>query len=388
MLLPLAALIAVVPVVTGFVSVARNRLVAGWPVSLWDAASGLPPALGIAGLPPALGIAGLLPALGIAGAALLLAGAVGRRPSWALVGAAVISAGLSWVGGRYAAGVAISAPGSRVAFAAGFWLMQGGCVLVAVEAARRLGARGALLGVLLFAGPVGVLLQTGALSELSLLREYANKRDVIGPAFLRHIGIVTASVIPTLAIGVPLGVACHRFPRLAGGVFPALGLVQTIPSIALFGLLMAPLSSLAARFPALEQAGISGIGLAPAVIALVLYSLLPITRNTTAGLAGVPAAVRDAAIGLGMRPAQVFWQVDIRLALPALVAGLRVTLVQAVGLAAVAALIGAGGLGAIMFDGLFTGAVDLVLLGALPIIALAVAIDLLLRAAVPRAIPG
>jgi osmoprotectant transport system permease protein len=162
-------------------------------------------------------------------------------------------------------------------------------------------------------------------------------------------------------------------------LFPLLNVVQTIPSIALFGLLIGPLSGLAALFPGLASLGISGIGLAPAILALVLYSLLPIVRNTVAGLDNVPAATRDAGSGLGMTPRQLFWRVELPLALPIFLAGLRITTVQAIGLAAVAALIGAGGLGAIVFQGLFSNAQDLVLLGTLPLIALALVADAVLR---------
>jgi osmoprotectant transport system permease protein len=163
--------------------------------------------------------------------------------------------------------------------------------------------------------------------------------------------------------------------------FPILNVVQTIPSIALFGLLIAPLSSLSDAIPLLPRLGISGVGVAPAIIALVLYSMLPVVRNTTEGLAGVPATVQEAARGMGLTRRQSFWRVEIPLALPVILAGLRITAVQAVGLAAVSALIGAGGLGAIMFDGLFANALDLVLLGALPVIFLAVLVDLIFRVA-------
>jgi osmoprotectant transport system permease protein len=138
--------------------------------------------------------------------------------------------------------------------------------------------------------------------------------------------------------------------------------------------LIGPLSWLGTRVP-----GVSGVGVAPAIIALVLYSLLPIVRNTVEGLDGVPSDVRTAARGTGMSPVQTFLQVEAALALPVLLSGLRVTAVQAVGLAAVSALIGAGGLGAIIFQGLFADALDLVLLGALPVIALAVVADLVFR---------
>jgi osmoprotectant transport system permease protein len=121
---------------------------------------------------------------------------------------------------------------------------------------------------------------------------------------------------------------------------------------------------------------VNGIGLAPAVVALTLYSLLPVVRGTQAGLAQVPTSVLDAARGMGMQTAQILWWVQLPLAAPVILAGVRTAAIQTVGLAAVAALIGAGGLGAIMFDGLFGSAQDLVLLGVLPIVGLALLLDL------------
>jgi osmoprotectant transport system permease protein len=128
----------------------------------------------------------------------------------------------------------------------------------------------------------------------------------------------------------------------------------------------------------LAALGIAGVGVTPAVIALVLYSLLPVVRNTAEGLDAVSAAAFEAARGIGMTRAQIFRYVELPLALPVFLSGLRIATVQAVGLVAVAALIGAGGLGAIMFQGLFADALDLVLLGAIPIILLALAADALL----------
>jgi osmoprotectant transport system permease protein len=138
---------------------------------------------------------------------------------------------------------------------------------------------------------------------------------------------------------------------------------------------MAPLAWLAMQLPALGHAGISGVGLAPAVLALLLYSLLPIVRSALAGLAQVPAATVDAARAMGMSSWQILWQIELPLQLPVLLVGLRTAVVQTTGLAAVSALIGAGGLGQIMFDGLFSAANDLVILGVVPIVMLAMLAD-------------
>jgi osmoprotectant transport system permease protein len=192
---------------------------------------------------------------------------------------------------------------------------------------------------------------------------------------VRHIQIVMVAAAFTLCIGLPLGWLACKKTRIAGALFPLLNIIQTIPSIALFGLLMAPLALLAAALPALARSGISGVGLAPAVIALTLYGLLPVVRGTVAGLEQVPSGVIDAATGMGMTRLQIFGRIELPLALPVVLGGVRTAIIQAVGLAAVTALIGAGGLGAIMFEGLFSSAQDLVLLGVVPIIVLGALAD-------------
>lgn len=309
------------------------------------------------------------------------------RPSRLVNMAYVAAAGLFavalvWLAGRHAASLAATASAAaRTSFGGGFWVMEAASLLAVMDGVRRLGltppARVAAGGVV--AGLIALLIAAGGLDQMSILREYANQRDVFAGAVARHVMLVAVALLPTLLIGVPLGVLAQRSVRVGRLVFPVLNVVQTIPSIALFGLLLAPLSALARALPGL---GVSGVGVAPAVIALTLYSLLPIVRNTAAGLDGVPEGVRQAARGMGMTPRQIFFQVEMPLALPVFLSGLRITLVQAVGLAAVAALIGAGGLGAIMFQGLFANALDLVLLGAVPVILLAVAVDASLKLAV------
>jgi osmoprotectant transport system permease protein len=191
--------------------------------------------------------------------------------------------------------------------------------------------------------------------------------------------------VPTIILGLPLGRLAQRHLAARSALFPVLNVVQTIPSIALFGLLIAPLSAVAALSPQLGALGIGGVGVVPATIALVLYSLLPVARSTAEGLAGVAPAVMEAARGLGLTPRQVLWRVEVPLALPVILAGLRVATIQAIGLAAVAALIGAGGLGAIMFQGLFADALDLVLLGVVPIVLLALVADGLFSLAITAA---
>ncbi|GAI98181.1 unnamed protein product, partial [marine sediment metagenome] len=164
-------------------------------------------------------------------------------------------------------------------------------------------------------------------------------------------------------------------------------ITQTIPSLALFGLLIAPLSALSFAFPTLREIGIRGVGDTPAIIALIIYSLLPIVRNTYVGLRQLDIAVIDAGIGMGMSRTQVFRKIEVPLAAPLVLEGVRTASVQSVGLAAVAALIGAGGLGWFIFQGLGQAAADLILLGAIPIIFLALIVDTIIRTIIRLATP-
>jgi osmoprotectant transport system permease protein len=355
-----------------FLTVAANRLVSGAPI-------------GLAALPgEALWL--LVPA------ALLTIGPFlpQRRAVHAVMAAA--AAGflllLVWLAGAEAATLAATAPpASRVSPGGAFWGLFFCAALALGDALGRLAlppAATAFAGAAAIAA-LGIVILSGALDSLAILREYAGRRDVFAAAVIRHALLVGAAVLPAALLGVPLGVLARRRPALGAGLFPLLNIVQTIPSIALFGLLIAPLSALAAMFPLLGTLGIGGVGVLPAVIALVLYSLLPITRNTAEGLAGVAPAALEAGRGLGMSQRQLLWRVEVPLALPVILSGLRTAAIQAVGLAAVAALIGAGGLGAIMFQGLFADALDLVLLGVIPIVLLALAVDWLFRIGIARA---
>jgi osmoprotectant transport system permease protein len=272
-------------------------------------------------------------------------------------------------------------PASRISLGPAFWVL-GACAALAVgDAVQRLGA-GIIAQLVTVAGVAsGMLLMalTGTFDALSLAKEYEIHRQVFADAMARHMTLVGASVGTAAAIGFPLGATTARRPKLQGPVFAVLNILQTIPSIALFGLLIVPLSALVAAVPRLAAFGVGGIGVTPAIIALVLYALLPVVRSTAVGLTAVDSAAIEAGRGMGMSPGQIFREIELPLALPVLLAGLRVVTVQAIGLAVVAALIGAGGLGTFVFEGLGQYAVDLVLLGALPAIFIALGADFMLQ---------
>lgn len=270
---------------------------------------------------------------------------------------------------------------ARTSLGGGFWLMSGMSLLIAIDSLSRAIVnpvwRSAANVLLLL--PVVILLMMGQLDQLSLMKEYVNRQDVFNDALWQHLHILLATLIPAILLGIPLGLFCFRSHHFQSTIFSTLNIIQTIPSIALFGLLIAPLAGLAAAIPWLAEHGVSGIGLAPAIVALVLYALLPLVRNVVAGLESVPDSVVESARGMGMTRSQLFFRVQIPIAMPLILSGIRIVAVQTVGLAVVAALIGAGGLGAIVFQGLLSSALDLVLLGVIPVIVMAVVVDSLFK---------
>ncbi len=365
---------------SGFVAVAPNRLVSGMPIALWAAAG-----------------PGFTAGLSILGGVLLTLSLAPPRP--AVATGAAVTAGVWLLLTMAALGVAArtlaaaAPPAERVSAGPAFWIIAGCAALAIVAALQRLRAGAALsVGVVAaVCGGIALFALAGGFDALSIAHEYATRRALFASALTRHMALVAASVGPAVVIGFPLGVKAVRRPHLQGPIFAVLNLLQTVPSIALFGLLIVPLSALAAAVPQLAALGVGGIGPAPAIIALVLYALLPIVRNTVSGISGVDPEVIDAARGVGLTQPQIFWQVELPLALPILVAGLRIVTVQTIGLAVVAALIGAGGLGTFVFEGLGQYALDLVLLGALPAIGLALAADFVLHvasASLSRVAPG
>jgi osmoprotectant transport system permease protein len=264
-------------------------------------------------------------------------------------------------------------PAARASLGPAFWTLVSVAILAMVDAVQR-GSIGFLaragIGSAFCAG-FFLMAAAGDFDNLSLAREFFNYRGVFVSELLHHLGLVSAAIFFALMLGVPLTVLVLRRKAAAGFVFTSLGILQTIPSIALFGVLIAPLSKLSEQLPFLRDLGINGTGPAPAILALTLYSLLPLVRGFYTGFSEVAMEVKDAAAAIGFGWRRLFIEVELPLALPALISGLRVVTIQAIGLASVAALIGAGGLGTFIFQGIGQYALDLVLVGAIPVILLA-----------------
>ncbi|MFC7051482.1 ABC transporter permease [Hansschlegelia quercus] len=368
----LAAGVAISGLALGpFATLKPNRILDGAPVSLFAALS-----------PP------------VAAAVMLLAAAAAivvalRTPALLrlLAGLAVAAALLIALGTAPSHLVARDDMLARIGPGWGFWLAFLAFALVASDAIVRLRLRPLMrvAALALVLAGAGALFASGALDDLSLLKEYAPRAQAFWSEARTHLLLSFGSVAAALTLGVPLGLACHFSPRFEGPALGFLTAIQTIPSIALFALLIAPLGWLAANLPSASAVGISGVGIAPAFVALTLYALLPVVAGVASALASTPRDAVEAARASGMTERQALLLVKAPLAAPRLLASLRVTLVQTIGLATVAALIGAGGFGTFVFQGMGQTAIDLVLLGAVPTVALAFAASVALDAAAEAA---
>jgi len=180
-----------------------------------------------------------------------------------------------------------------------------------------------------------------------------------------HLSLIGVAIGLAIVVGVPLGIAITRRPRLAGVVLYIGAILMTIPSIAMFGLMI----------PILSKVG-HGIGYVPAVIAVLLYSLLPIVRNSYTAINNVDPALREAAKGMGMSARQRLWRLEIPLAIPVIMAGVRSAAVLNIGIMAIAAYIGAGGLGVYITRGISQTDPRQLITGAIAISLLAIVVDL------------
>ncbi len=197
---------------------------------------------------------------------------------------------------------------------------------------------------------------------MTLLRFWLSHRAELAGLLAQHVVMVAASTLAAVLIAVPLGIFAFRRPRVSAPLVSAANIVQTVPSLAMFGFLL-PLPL------------VGGVGARAAIVVLILYALLPIVRTTIAGLRGIDPAVREAGLAMGMSARDLLRQVELPLALPSIVAGIRVAAVVGVGSATIAAAIGAGGLGSYIYRGLSMVDSVVILAGAVPAALLALAVD-------------
>src|SRR5882672_4363365 len=195
-----------------------------------------------------------------------------------------------------------------------------------------------------------------------LLAFWSSHRAELAALLGQHVLLVAASTLVAVAAAVPLGVFAAKRPRIAAPILGVANIVQTVPSLAMFGFL-------------LPVPFIGGVGARAALVVLTLYGLLPIVRTTIAGLRSIDPSIVEAGVAMGMTPRQLLRQVELPLALPSIVAGVRVAAVVGVGSATIAAAVGAGGLGEYIYRGLSMVDTTVILAGAVPAALLALAVD-------------
>lgn len=318
------------------------------------------------------------------GAAVLLALASAVAP-WprvrraaALMASPLLLASTAWALGGASASLLEGQPTvARVSIAAGAWVLIAAGGVLALAASHLNPPSTGPRRVLSLAGVLAALaaIPWGGADSLSLAREFTTRASGFWPLVTGHVSLSALSLGAAIVIGVPLGGWATRNRAVKGVILGTTGAIQTVPSLALLGLLVVPLAALGSAVPALQDLGIRGIGAAPGFIALSLYALLPVIRGTYVGLSEVSPAALDAGRGMGMGRQQLLLRVKVPLAVPLIVEGVRTAAVLVVGVATLTAFAGARTLGVLVFEGLGQFAPDLILLGVLPIVALAIAAD-------------
>ena len=351
----------------GWIALAPNRLVAGQPLPASDVlGTGVVLILALAIAAEAAAVLKAAPGLAV----LLILGAV------AVAMAGTGAAADSLLQGRPSA--------ARVVLGSGFWTGLAALAVLAFDHAR---AGPSWLVIVTAVGLAAIVVGSsalGLLDSVSLLVEYGNRREALHAALIQHLALALGALALGLAMVLPLGWAAFHRPRIEALADAVLAAVQVTPSIALFGLMIPLLAGLLALAPVLRTWGLSAIGATPTVIGVAIYLALPLLRGLVGGLRAADPAAIEAARALGFSEARTTLEVRVPLSLPVLVGALRVATVQSIGLVTLGGLIGAGGLGALVFEGMAQFAADLIVLGALPIVGLALAADLGLAALAHR----
>lgn len=288
----------------------------------------------------------------------------------AVAGAAIVGAGHIAAQGEIA----------RLSLGGSFWLTLLACYIVGFSVLERLETRWSRVAVSASALVAVVALGvTGVLDSLGITQEFLRDPDGFWQAFGQQVAYTLGATAVALVVGLALGVAAARSPRLEAPVFTLINVLQVLPTLSFIGLLIVPMSWLGSNVAFLDAIGVSGIGWAPVFVVLCAYAVYPITRNTFSAIKTLDTGIVDAARGVGMRPRQRLVLVELPLAVPVVLAGVRVAAVQTAAAAIIAGLVGGGGLGQIVFYGLQQTATDLMLLGVIPIVALALTLDATLR---------
>lgn len=265
----------------------------------------------------------------------------------------------------------------RVSLGLGAWLTIIGIILILWQGVKD-DASFKIVVMLCSFGVMIILYYSGLIMNISLVRELTDKSDRLLGEVVRHMQLTFAAVISGLILSMILSYYAYRHEQIENFVSGIANIAQVIPTLSLLGLLMIPLTYLSTKYPLLRDMGISGIGFFPAYIVLTLYTLLPIINNTLAGFKSIPKDMIEAAKGMGMTHRQLLWRVELPMVFPSVFIGFRIALVQTVANCTLAALVGGGGIGTILFLGLAQSASDLVIVAALTIVSIAIVFEAIL----------
>ncbi|AQS53112.1 Glycine betaine uptake system permease protein YehY [Jeotgalibaca dankookensis] len=288
---------------------------------------------------------------------------------------------LIWILQLKSGSVSARESSARISFSAGFYTQVFCLYLLFSTYTQRIKDDSFIIGIgfLSVLSVLVYLFLTGAFEDFSLIKEYNIKKTQFSENLRIHALLTVSSVVTGALIAIPLGFLAYYKKSFEDKVMVPLSIIETIPSLSLFGILLVPLSGLG-KLPFFDALGVSGIGWAPAYIALTLYTLLPIGRNTLTGFYSVDKNIKEAAKGMGMSKRQVLQKIELPLAFPVIFTGIRIAFIQTIGGAVLAGLVGGGGMGTFVFLGLGEASPDLILLGVLPIVFFTVLLDYLLRA--------
>lgn len=298
----------------------------------------------------------------------------------ALLAASIVPVSLLLASQSAESHIAAAGDLARTSLGASFWLYVFAVYLVLRSSVLRITQRWLRAGISLLApSAVIALAAAGALGSLSIMIEYTRFERAFWENFQQHVAYTLGTTGVALLAGVALGVWAAKRARAEAAIFGVLNVAQVMPALAFVGLIMPSMGWLAENSALARAIGVSGIGWAPVFLVLVMYALYPITRNTYAAIRALDKGVTDAARGMGMDSRRRLLSIELPLAAPVVMAGIRIALVQTAAGAILAALVGGGGLGRIVFYGLEQTAEDLVVLGIIAIVGLGLTLDVTLR---------
>jgi osmoprotectant transport system permease protein len=252
-------------------------------------------------------------------------------------------------------------------------------LLIAIDASTRLdgkykGLRSFVLGILMVV-PLYLAYKMGYFDQLGLVKEYVMRESAIQVALIEHMVLTLVAALVGLLLAVLMAYKAYKNTSIKRFVLGLSNGAQVIPTLSFLGLLMIPLTYLTLKFTFLKTLGISGIGFFPAFIVLTSYTLLPIVNQSIAGFETINTSVIQSAQSMGMSPKQVLYRIELPLALPSILSGFKVALIQTTANAILAGLVGGGGLGTLLFLGLAQSAPDLVTLSASYIVVIALILN-------------